>query len=482
MEYSTNALTSEAVTMDSYIAELKADGLITIDSYMTELHAHGVLTVDSYLADLEAELDSEFNEDEGEFDADPPKERNPRAANAYEFRFGNVYEANWYRKFLEPSVRERTYHLSSRDRFGDFRCLFRLPLTKVDELVSRFIENGWVYETKHCKSVEEMYVRTELFILGSLKVLASHSPFRTLKVDTEISFEEHRKFFHLFIARMYSIRDNFIQFPLTMGDLKDVMQPYVENFLPGCIGSVDVVHVKWSKCPAGDYNRAKSKEGFPSVAFEVVTGYDRQILGVSEIHFGTRNDQQIVRSDDTVSLITSGWYHDLEWKYFDEYGNECVEYGVYFICDGGYLWWPELVCPYKHEPVASKKGFFSSKIESVRKDVECVFGILKKRWKILDYGIRFSNMQVVEKVFVVCCMLHNFMLSEMESKESDVRVGRGVPIPGDGIWLRGAERSFPWKDDNRVLAKLWSERRECLATHIHFCAKTSKRQRDRLPN
>ena len=85
MEYSTNALTSEAVTMDSYIAELEADGLITMDSYMTELHTHGVLTVDSYLADLEAELDSEFNEDEGEFDADPPKERNPRAANAYEF-------------------------------------------------------------------------------------------------------------------------------------------------------------------------------------------------------------------------------------------------------------------------------------------------------------------------------------------------------------------------------------------------------------
>ncbi len=75
MEYSTNALT--AVTMDSYIADLEADGLITMNSYMTELHAHGVLTVDSYLADVEAELDSEFNEDEGEFDEAPTKERKP---------------------------------------------------------------------------------------------------------------------------------------------------------------------------------------------------------------------------------------------------------------------------------------------------------------------------------------------------------------------------------------------------------------------
>jgi hypothetical protein len=41
--------------------------------------------------------------------------------------------------------------------------------------------------------------------------------------------------------------------------------------------------------------------------------------------------------------------------------------------------WPQLICPYKHEPVSSRKGYFSSKIESIRKDVECVFGILKKR-------------------------------------------------------------------------------------------------------
>ncbi len=47
------------------------------------------------------------------------------------------------------------------------------------------------------------------------------------------------------------------------------------------------------------------------------------------------------------------------------------------------------ICPYKHEPVSSQKGYFSAKIESVRKDVECVFGIIKKRWRILDYGIRF---------------------------------------------------------------------------------------------
>jgi len=53
------------------------------------------------------------------------------------------------------------------------------------------------------------------------------------------------------------------------------------------------------------------------------------------------------------------------------------------------------------------KGYFSAKIESIQKDVECIFGILKKRWRILDYGIQFRNIHVVEKVLVVCCILRN---------------------------------------------------------------------------
>jgi hypothetical protein len=38
---------------------------------------------------------------------------------------------------------------------------------------------------------------------------------------------------------------------------------------------------------------------------------------------------------------------------------------------------------------------------------------------------------VVEKIFNVCCMLHNDMLSEMETRETTYRVGRGNPLPGD---------------------------------------------------
>ena len=71
-------------------------------------------------------------------------------------------------------------------------------------------------------------------------------------------------------------------------------------------------------------------------------------------------------------------------------------------------------------------------------------------------------------------MLHNNMLWEMETTDSDARVGCGGPIDGDGLWLRGDDREFGG-EDNQLLATLWGQRRAQLAKHINYCAKQANR-------
>jgi hypothetical protein len=163
---------------------------------------------------------------------------------------------------------------------------------------------------------------------------------------------------------MYNIRCNYIGCPPPEMELQEVMHRYSDNILPGCGGSIDVIQVKWRQCPTGDINRCKGKEGYPSVGFEVVSGFDCQILGVSSVNFGTRDDQQIVCTDETVTLIINEWYHNVCCNYFDESGDKQSDYRV-FICDGGYMRWSELICPYKHELVNSVKGYFTANINSI---------------------------------------------------------------------------------------------------------------------
>ena len=153
--------------------------------------------------------------------------------------------------------------------------------------------------------------------------------------------------------------------------------------------------------------------------------------------------------------------------------------GMYFICDGGYLRWQTLVCPYAGTAETGCRGYYNSNLVSVRKDVECTFGILKKRWRILDYGLNYYCMKQCEKVFTVCCVLHNMLLYANDSDGFISRASQGCPIGNDGLWLKGADEMMERFMNETVLANitagdrrdavLWAERRDLLAEHLEYC-------------
>jgi hypothetical protein len=44
------------------------------------------------------------------------------------------------------------------------------------------------------------------------------------------------------------------------------------------------------------------------------------------------------------------------------------------------------------------------------KDVECTFGIMKGRWRILKTGIIIYGTECAGKIWLTCCALHNWLL------------------------------------------------------------------------
>ena len=83
--------------------------------------------------------------------------------------------------------------------------------------------------------------------------------------------------------------------------------------------------------------------------------------------------------------------------------------GAYVIVDNGYLEWPTTVPPVKKSCDRAQLRF-SQWLESMRKDVECTYGILKGRWRILKTGIRVHNTEVCDNIWLTCCALHNMLL------------------------------------------------------------------------
>ena len=107
------------------------------------------------------------------------------------------------------------------------------------------------------------------------------------------------------------------------------------------------------------------------------------------------------RTDDTTAPT---------FNVFDKNGSVITISGHYLLCDGGYNKWKCLQCPLKFASDMESRRW-SCWLESLRKDVECTFGILKGRFRILKSGIRMQKKIMIHKTFVTCCVLHNMLLS-----------------------------------------------------------------------
>jgi hypothetical protein len=143
------------------------------------------------------------------------------------------------------------------------------------------------------------------------------------------------------------------------------------------------------------------KEGYPTLAFQVVSSHTKKILGITGPFYRTWNDKTIARLDGNVLKFTEGDLSTKEWSWQDADGNVHREKGLYMICDGGYHLWPSLICPFKDQMDGSDEKKWSSLLESLqKKDVECVFGILKKTFRDTEtcISLPYAGMGWVRRV------------------------------------------------------------------------------------
>lgn len=107
----------------------------------------------------------------------------------------------------------------------------------------------------------------------------------TVKDDMDHSNMHHASiynFFHRFCAVFASdpVFSTYVYAPRVGPDLDTVLSAYNSAGLPGCVGSMDVVHVAWDKCPAAWFNLHCGRYGHPTVAFNCIVDNSLFFRGV----------------------------------------------------------------------------------------------------------------------------------------------------------------------------------------------------------
>ncbi len=106
-----------------------------------------------------------------------------------------------------------------------------------------------------------------------------------------------------------------------------------------------------------------------------------------------------------------------------------------------------------------------------------MFGILKKRWKVLEHGFKLRSMAICKKINFTCCCLQNKMLDMMELQTTRYRILRGLANQTDGMWLSDGyyDLQILMEAENNVetihkhaLAISWAKQHRRLAEHLYY--------------
>ena len=320
----------------------------------------------------------------------------------------------WYCTYvLKPDLDDPRFHKL-------FRRRFRLPHAQFIELGER-LEAHEIFERWHAGKVNPFTNQPPtpipLLLLTSLRYLGRGLNFDDVAECASLNEETVRVFFHCFIdfgsVVLYAL---YIRPPTCAEDAKahDTGEYDVTGFT-GAIGSTDATHILIERVA---YRMRQTHIGFKMThtarTYNITVNHRRQIMATTTGHPARWNDKTLALFDAFMLDLKNGDIMDD--MVFDLYergdGNTIVKrryQGAWLLVDNGYLAWPTTVPPIKSTS-SQREIRFSRWLESMRKDVEFTFGILKGRWRILKTGICLGGVEKADKIFLTCCALHNWLL------------------------------------------------------------------------
>ena len=311
----------------------------------------------------------------------------------------DYWDSTWGRMLIRDKDRLLTQPQSKEAKL--FRRRFRLPPKLFFEVFVKQIEEIFDHDVGN---QYRFRVPAPIKALIVLRILG-----RDAKCDDCVEFSmvaesSCNRIFHIFLEKYSANNYNkYVYFPdptteAGRAELAQIMESYRLLSFTGCVGSLDATHVKWEKCDKEWKWRCNGKEGYPTVAFQCVVSHTRRVYHVSKAFCGAENDLTTIRKCDEIRDALFNKYKDVEFVLYDAAGNPFVVKGAYFLSDNGYPDWRSLIRPI-NEPQSNSEVYFAEFAESVRKDIECFFGITKARWRFLKNAIQYHSPTAISNAF-----------------------------------------------------------------------------------
>ncbi|XP_028516196.1 protein ALP1-like [Exaiptasia diaphana] len=206
------------------------------------------------------------------------------------------------------------------------------------------------------------------------------------------------------VEALCDIRENYIKFPSSEDEIVESSETFDDlTDIPNVVGAIDGTHIRIKKTNDSGPDYFSRYQQYDVVVQGVVNG-DKKFIHVAAGFPGSMHDARVFKNSSLYHKIATG-----EFLQAPTVRVENRDIKPLLLGDSAYPLTTFILKPYPENTRDPKEVHFNKELSRARVSVECAFGMLKGRWRILQKRLD-SNIAFVSKIITACCVLHNFCL------------------------------------------------------------------------
>ena len=217
-----------------------------------------------------------------------------------------------------------------------------------------------------------------------------------------------------FERALLRMKDQFIKFPLTRQEITDKVDEFEETYgIPQIVGAIDGCHIEINAPPRNHEDYYNRKQHY-SVILQGIVDCSLKFIHATVGYPGSIHDARVLRLSGLYDMaqneqILSGPTRDING----------VEIGPLLAGDSAYPLTSWLIKPFPDRGrLTPEQRKFNKKFSALRCVVECAFGMLKSRWRIVMKKIE-QKTSTLTKTVVASCVLHNICIERGDLYDDD---------------------------------------------------------------
>ena len=178
------------------------------------------------------------------------------------------------------------------------------------------------------------------------------------------------------------------------------------NF-PNCIGSIDGKHIRVI-CPAHSGSMFYNYKNYFSIVLQGLVDANYKFINIDVGGYGKQSDGGTFRSSALFLYLQDG---RLQIPEACALPDSEVTVPFVIIGDEAYPLLPNLLKPYGRHSLDADKEYFNARLSRARRTVECAFGLMYSKWRIMATAIQ-TSVNVADDIVKCICLLHNIIIDK----------------------------------------------------------------------